>query len=97
MHLYSHPDCVSHQTPEGHPERSERLSFLLEQLEQTGFTQDYPLLEAPPIDKDLIAYGRVFNIVGVDKMTQDYYLNRYHRHFPLGDIQPVKPRDAVVV
>ena len=30
-------------------------------------------------------------------MTQDYYLSRYHRHFPLGDIQPVKPRDAVVV
>ena len=55
MHLYSHPDCVSHQTPEGHPERSERLSFLLEHLEQTGLTQDYPLLEAPPIDKDLIA------------------------------------------
>jgi len=30
-------------------------------------------------------------------MTQDYYLGRHHRHFPLGDIQPVKPRDAVVV
>ena len=55
MHLYSHPDCVSHETPEGHPERSERLSFLLEHLEKTGFTQDYPLLEAPPIDEKLIA------------------------------------------
>lgn len=30
-------------------------------------------------------------------MTQDYFLNRYHRHFAMGDIQPVKPRDAVVV
>ncbi|OUV63154.1 MAG: deacetylase [Cellvibrionales bacterium TMED122] len=55
MHLYSHPDCVSHETPEGHPERSDRLSFLLEHLEQTGFAQDYPLLEAPPIDEKLIA------------------------------------------
>ena len=53
MHLYSHPDCVSHETPEGHPDRSDRLSFLLEHLEQTGFTQDYPLLEAPPIDDAL--------------------------------------------
>ena len=41
--------------PKGHPERSDRLSFLLEHLEQTGFTQDYPLLEAPPIDENLIA------------------------------------------
>jgi len=55
VHLYSHPDCVSHETPEGHPERSDRLWFLLEHLEQTGFTQDYPLLEAPPIDENLIA------------------------------------------
>ena len=55
MRLYSHADCVSHQTPEGHPERSDRLAFLLAHLEQTGFTQDYPLREAPPIDENLVA------------------------------------------
>ena len=54
MRLYSHADCVSHQTPEGHPERSDRLAFLLTRLEQTGFTQDHPVLEALPIQDELV-------------------------------------------
>ena len=54
MRLYSHADCVSHQTPEGHPERPDRLAFLLAHLEQTGFTQDYPVLEASLIEDDLV-------------------------------------------
>ncbi len=54
MRLYSHADCVSHQTPEGHPERSDRLAFLLAHLEQTGFTQDHPVLEAMPIEDELV-------------------------------------------
>jgi len=45
----------------------------------------------------LIAYGRVFNIRGVDKFTQDYFLDRYHRHFSLSKVLDPKPRDAVVV
>ena len=45
----------------------------------------------------LIAYGRRFEITGVDKFTQDYFLERYHRHFPLSNIEQPKPRDAVVV
>ena len=48
-------------------------------------------------ERDLVAYGRCFRIQGVDKFTQDYYLERYRKHFPLSDIQPIKPRDAVVV
>ena len=55
MRLYSHADCVSHQTPEGHPERSDRLAFLLAHLEQTGFTQDHPVLEASPIQDELVS------------------------------------------
>ena len=54
MRLYSHADCVSHQTPGGHPERSDRLAFLLTHLEQTGFTEDYPVLEALPIEDKLV-------------------------------------------
>ena len=54
MRLYSHPDCIDHQTPEGHPERSDRLRFLLAHLEQIGFTADHPVLEAAPIDAQLI-------------------------------------------
>ena len=54
MRLYSHADCVGHQTPEGHPERPDRLAFLLTRLEQTGFTQDYPVREALPIEDELV-------------------------------------------
>ena len=54
MRIYSHLDCVNHETPEGHPERSDRLVFLLAHLEQTGFTQDHPVLEASPIGDELV-------------------------------------------
>ena len=54
MRIYSHLDCVNHETPEGHPERSDRLAFLLAHLEQTGFTQDHPVLEASPIGDELV-------------------------------------------
>ena len=54
MRLYSHADCVSHQAPEGHPERPDRLAFLLARLEQTGFTQDHPVCEASPIEDELV-------------------------------------------
>lgn len=45
----------------------------------------------------MIAYGRVFQILGVDKFTQDYYLARYGRQFPCSQVIEPKPRDAVVV
>ena len=54
MRIYSHLDCVNHETPEGHPERSDRLAFLLAHLEQTGFTQDHPVLKASPIGDELV-------------------------------------------
>jgi len=47
--------------------------------------------------KPLIAYGRVFEIGGVDKFTQDYFLAMYHRHFPISGIEKPNPRPAVVV
>jgi acetoin utilization deacetylase AcuC-like enzyme len=80
VHLYSHPDCVRHETPEGHPERSDRLSFLLEHLEQTGFTQDYPLLEAPPIDDRLIALAHHPELV-----------NRLRQSVPHQGLTPLDP------
>ncbi len=54
MRIYSHLDCVNHETPEGHPERSDRLAFLLAHLDQTGFTQDHTVLEASPIEDELV-------------------------------------------
>lgn len=37
--------------------------------------------------RPLVAYGRVFDIYGVDKFTQDYFMNMHGREFPLGDIE----------
>ena len=54
MRIYSHLDCVNHETPEGHPERPDRLASLLAHLDQTGFTQDHPVLEASPIGDELV-------------------------------------------
>jgi hypothetical protein len=40
----------------------------------------------------LIAYGRVFDIHGVDQFTQDYYKQLHNEDFPIGDIiKPAKP------
>ena len=50
MLIYSHPDCIRHETPDGHPERSDRLRYLLRHLSDTGFTQDHPVAEASPIE-----------------------------------------------
>ena len=54
MRIYSHAECISHETPDGHPERPDRLTFLLTHLEQTGFTQDHPVLEALPVADALV-------------------------------------------
>ena len=43
------------------------------------------------------AFGRRFQIAGVDKFTQDFYLQRFHRHFRLSEIQKPKGKEAVVV
>lgn len=39
------------------------------------------------MERPLVAYGRVFDIYGVDKFTQDYFMNCHGREFPLGDIE----------
>ena len=54
MLIYSHSACVRHETPAGHPERSDRLTSLLAHLDETGFTQDYPIREALPIGDELV-------------------------------------------
>lgn len=48
-------------------------------------------------DKPLIAYGRMFEIRGVDKFTQDFYKEKYGKEFPLSSIEKPLPRPAVVV
>jgi len=48
-------------------------------------------------DKPLTAYGKVFEITGVDKFTQDFFLDKYHRHFPISNVENPQPRDPVQV
>ncbi len=55
LRIYSHEDCLEHRVPENHPERPARLAFLLQHLERTGFTQDYPVRLAPDIAETAVA------------------------------------------
>ena len=54
MLIYTHEDCLAHEVPEGHPERPERLAFLMGHLERTGFLQDHSLQVAPSLPRELI-------------------------------------------
>ena len=46
MNILTHPLCAEHLVPEGHPERPDRITSLIDHLRQTGLTDDYPLLRA---------------------------------------------------
>ena len=72
-------------------------TFAVNQPGQQFIGDRYLTCDEIELDKPLVAYGRVFNIYGVDKFTQDYYMNTHCRSFPIGDIEQPKPRDPVVV
>ena len=63
MLIYSHPLCIQHETPDGHPERSDRLTHLLTHLTDTGFSQDHLVTEAPPIEATKIAQAHHPNLL----------------------------------
>ena len=63
MLIYSHPCCIQHETPDGHPERSDRLTHLLTHLTDTGFSQDHLVTEAPPIEATKIAQAHHPNLL----------------------------------
>lgn len=46
--------------------------------------------------KDLVAYGRCFQIVGVDAFTQAWYA-QHGKQFPLGDVEEPKPPSPVQI
>lgn len=48
--LYTHPDCLNHVTPLGHPERVDRLHAIMEALEAPEFAT-LPRIEAPLADR----------------------------------------------
>jgi acetoin utilization deacetylase AcuC-like enzyme len=45
--LITHPACLSHETPEGHPERAARLEAVLEGLKATAFRPLVRIIPAP--------------------------------------------------
>ncbi|NCF43721.1 MAG: histone deacetylase family protein [Proteobacteria bacterium] len=49
MRIYTHAECLNHLVMEGHPERPERLSYLMGHLQQVGFTDDFSVMTPPPI------------------------------------------------
>merc|ERR1712167_486977 len=40
------------------------------------------------------AFGHIMRIDGTDKYTQDFYHEKYNRHFELGEQTPPRPREA---
>src|SRR5258707_5651150 len=50
----SHPACLNHQTPPGHPERPDRLRAVAQVLEQEQF-QHLNRMEAPAASFDTVA------------------------------------------
>ncbi len=52
--LITHPDCLGHETPDGHPERVARLRHVLRALEAEAF-QDLIRVEAPRVERAAVA------------------------------------------
>ena len=79
--------------------RRQRLpqTFDVNQPGQALIGDNYLTCDEIDFEKPLAAYGREFKIFGVDRSTQDYYLAKYQRHFPLGDVEKPAARPPVVV
>lgn len=54
MRIYTHPEYLNHHVMDGHPERPERLSHLMNHLSQIGVTQDFELVQPQPIPPERI-------------------------------------------
>lgn len=46
-------------------------------------------------ESNINAYGRIYEITGVDVFTQNYYRQNYGYDFPLGNIQHPAPAEPV--
>ncbi len=52
MRLYTHPEYLNHLVMDGHPERPERLSYLMNHLQAIGLTDDFQVLRPQPIAEE---------------------------------------------
>ncbi len=60
--IYTHPDCLRHDTGFSHPECAERLRVILDALETCAYANQLRIIEAPPARDDAILLAH----------TQDY-------------------------
>lgn len=49
MRIITHPECLNHEVPQGHPERPDRLRALLDGLANAGLLAELEQREAAPI------------------------------------------------
>ena len=54
MRIYTHPEYLNHHVMDGHPERPERLSHVMNHLSQISLTQDFELVQPQPIPPERI-------------------------------------------
>ena len=61
MRLYTHPEYLNHLVIDGHPERPERLSYLMNHLQTLGITDDVDLVKplAIPEERILAAHSQL--------------------------------------
>lgn len=64
MRIYTHPEYLNHHVIDGHPERPERLSHLMNHLSQIGLTQDFELVQPQPIPPERILAAHSQSHVG---------------------------------
>ena len=80
--LLSHPACLNHLTPSGHPERPDRLRAIEQALEDEKF-QSLARVEAPRGPLDIIALCHpadyieaIRDIAPGEELTYDYLYER---------------------
>jgi len=73
------------------------MTFDVNQPGQAFIGDRYLTCDEINFNNPLTAYGRTFRICGVDKATQDFFLEKYRKHFPIGNIEMPPARPAVVV
>mgnify|MGYP007086408044 CR=1 FL=1 len=64
---------------------------------QTFIGDNYLTCDEISPDTGISAYGRVYEITGVDEFTQQFYRSRFGMDFPLGAIQFAKPPEPMPI
>ena len=72
-------------------------TFDVKQPGQNFIGDRYLTCDEIQANRPLIAYGRMFDIRGVDRFTQEYFNEKFNRQFPVSDIeQPQAPNPVQI-